>query len=77
MEKFCKTGWLDQNLGVCHKGLKSLKKGEECTEDEECRTNINGRTAKCRKPLLSASEKRYCDIEGNDDEWVRAQEAVI
>jgi len=85
IEKLCKDGWLDVELGICHKGLKSLRKGELCKPDEVgagnekdlCPTNVKGRRARCRKPLMSNNDRHYCDLEGNDDEWVAAQKAVI
>lgn len=76
LEKLCDSGWIDQELGICHKGLKSEKKGKECDDSTECETNLKDRNARCKPALFAKDTKKYCDIEGNDDEWVAAQNAV-
>ena len=76
-EKMCKDLWIDRELGICHKGMKSLNKGKECTTDQDCPTNVPSRYAKCRGGFTKDSGKMYCDIEGEDEEWVAAKNAVI
>lgn len=81
LEKMCRSGWINKKLGICHKGFKSTKKGVACNEDEECATNLHSHYAVCRAPLIPGpssqqAKKGFCDIEGNDDEWVAAQNAV-
>lgn len=77
LEKLCESGWIDKKLGICHEGFRSTSKGRPCDDSTVCETNLEGRTAECRQALLAGNENRYCDIEGNDNEWVVAKNAVI
>ena len=74
MEKLCRTGWVSQATGRCTKGVLSQQKGKFCNSDQDCPTTDSTVFAEC-KCGFSKEGKKYCNIEGGDDEWVKALES--
>lgn len=75
-EKLCQSGWIDTDTGKCSEGRRSLNRGKPCNSVFDCPTNTPGQYALCRCGL-SKSASKYCDIEGGDDEWIKARNAVF
>jgi hypothetical protein len=72
-EKMCDSGWYNRTTGKCFAGVKSLQKGKVCSTDLDCPTTVDDIFAQC-KCGFSVKGQKYCDVEGDDDEW---QEALL
>ncbi|CAI2371624.1 unnamed protein product [Moneuplotes crassus] len=73
-EKMCESGWYNRTTGRCFSGVKSLQKGKICSTDLDCPTTVEDIFAQC-KCGFSVKGQKYCDIEGDDDEWQEVLEA--
>ena len=67
-EKMCNSGWYNRTTGRCFSGVKSLQKGKVCSTNLDCPTTIEDLFAQC-KWGFSVKGQKYCDIEGDDEEW--------
>ena len=74
MEKLWISGWYNRTTGKWFAGVKSLQKGKVWSSDLDCPTTISDIFAKWRCGY-SVTGQKYCDVEGNDDEWTDATAA--
>lgn len=73
-EKMCDSGWYNRTTGRCFAGVKSLQKGKVCLTELDCPTTVEDIFAQC-KCGFSEKGQKYCDLEGDDDEWLEVREA--
>ena len=69
MEKLCKSGWYNRTTGKCFAGVKSSQKGSVCSTDLDWPTTVADIFAQWKWGFGTKGQK-YCDIEGDDDEWI-------
>ena len=75
IDKVCRTYWAKPLNGTCGKTYTSSRAGRACLSDADCPTSDTNTYARC-KCGFSTKGLKYCDIEGGDDQWLAAAEAV-